>query len=458
MYEQQAIIICFLVIPHIVFMEGKTAPNYDSETSADGENAANGDGAITYGEETQGDSNADPNYDGDYDFPATGNGNNNDSELNGGKMGVNGEMADDKTKGDDKTGGGNSEYAGVDGIPNNGSRNNSRYVPDNGNMGVEGEMTDDKTKGDDKTGGGNSENAGVDGNPNNGTRNNSRYVPDDGKMGVDAKMAGGKTIRDGETEGDGKTGGDADYEYDHDHDTRNTSDSQRDGVKTGIDDDYGEYGTGEDGSYTIPLDPVKLGFLVPWDGEWILGPSCAGGILVAMDDIKDRELVSVALSWTWKDTNCNSKVGVTAALNLGTVDVFIGGGCSTVCEPVSLLSAAFQIPFISIGCTSAELSNKKSFDHFYRVVGTWMTLGPMFEIFLKRMAWKRVAIVTSTDRIFSDTGLEIRKALQQAGLTVFLHSVSYVFDGLRIVEKNVVSMLTGEAYSKCMRGCCSRQV
>ena len=438
MYQQQAIIICFLVITHIIFVEGKTAPHFDSETSADGENATNGDGAITDDEETEG-------------FPDTGYGNNNNSEWNS------------ETEGDDKTGGHNSEYAGVGGIPDNGSRNNSRYVPDDGKMGVDGEMADDETGGEDKTGGANSEYAGFSGIPDNGSRNNSRYVPDDGKMGVDGKMAGDETVGDGKTEGDGKTGDDNDYVYDiGDNDYGNTSDSKRGGGKTGIDSvraDYGDYGAGGVNLYGDKTNPIKLGFLVPWDGEWILGPSCAGGILVALDDIKKRGLVSVPLSWTWNDTNCNSKVGVSAALNLGTVDVFIGGGCSTVCEPVSLLSSAFQIPFISIGCTSAELSNKKSFDHFYRVVGTWMTLGPMFELFLKRMAWRRVAIVTSTDRIFSDTGLEIRKVLQRTGMTVFLHSVSYVYDGQSIVEKNVVSMLTGEAYSKCMTAaCCSRQV
>ena len=204
---------------------------------------------------------------------------------------------------------------------------------------------------------------------------------------------------------------------------------------------------------------VKVGVLLPWDGDWVLGPAIAGGLLVALDRIKyegllhvDMHGVSVDLnvnvSWSWQDTNCNGKTGVAAALSLYPVHVFVGGGCSSVCEPVALLSAALEIPFISFGCSSAPLSDKGLYPTFSRLVGTWLSVGPMFRLFLERMDWYRVAIVTSAEHIYTDTGLEIRKALQRADMTVFLHRVGYVYDGQNIVEKNLVSMMKTEAHGK----------
>ena len=191
-----------------------------------------------------------------------------------------------------------------------------------------------------------------------------------------------------------------------------------------------------------------IGLLLPWDGDWVLGPSVAGGLLVALDRIRQEGIVKSEITWSWRDTNCNSNAGVVALLDLLPVDVYIGGGCSNVCEPVAQLSTATGIPFVSFGCTSAALSDKSKYGMFRRVVGTWLMLGPLFRLFLMRMNWRRVAIVASTERIYSDTGLEIHKSLQEANLTVFLHYLTDMYDGERLVEGKLATMLSTEANGK----------
>ena len=198
----------------------------------------------------------------------------------------------------------------------------------------------------------------------------------------------------------------------------------------------------------------NVGLLLPWDGDWVLGPSTAGGMLVALDRIRQDGILRSEITWSWRDTNCNSNAGVGALLDLMPVDVFIGGGCSNVCEPVAQLSSAIGVPFISIGCTSAALSDKGKYGKFRRVVGTWLMLGPLFRLFLTRMNWRRVAIVASTERIYSDTGLEIRRSLQTADLTVFLHYLTDMYDGPKILEGNLASMLATEANGKYAKRPC----
>lgn len=48
------------------------------------------------------------------------------------------------------------------------------------------------------------------------------------------------------------------------------------------------------------------------------------------------------------------------------LDGIIGGGCSTVCVPVSLLAAAWGIPVISYGCLLSTLGDKDTYPTFAR--------------------------------------------------------------------------------------------
>ncbi len=53
----------------------------------------------------------------------------------------------------------------------------------------------------------------------------------------------------------------------------------------------------------------------------------------------------------------------------GSLDAIIGGGCSVVCEPLSLLAASWNVATVSYGCESNYLSDKSVYPTFTRTVG-----------------------------------------------------------------------------------------
>ena len=69
-------------------------------------------------------------------------------------------------------------------------------------------------------------------------------------------------------------------------------------------------------------------------------------------------------------------------MELIDLDVILGPYCSVVCQPVSSLTAHWNIPTISFGCQSEALSNKDVYPTFSRSVGTFSTLPPMFNTIL----------------------------------------------------------------------------
>ena len=71
------------------------------------------------------------------------------------------------------------------------------------------------------------------------------------------------------------------------------------------------------------------------------------------------------------------------------LDAFIGDGCSVVCQPVSLLAAAWRIPVVSFGCTSDSLSDKITYPTFTRVEGTWSILAPVIKDLSGKFGWNR---------------------------------------------------------------------
>ena len=79
-----------------------------------------------------------------------------------------------------------------------------------------------------------------------------------------------------------------------------------------------------------------------------------------------------------------------------------------VCEPVALLSATWNLPFVSWGCTSDTLSNKYDYPTFTRTVGTWVSLAPMLQKFVQYFDWDKVGIVTTTENIMQLTANAIK--------------------------------------------------
>ena len=70
-----------------------------------------------------------------------------------------------------------------------------------------------------------------------------------------------------------------------------------------------------------------------------------------------------------------------------------------VCQPISLLAAAWGIPVVSWGCASPLLSDKTTYPTFSRVSGPWTALGPMFDSIADIFNWTRVGIITTNEDV-----------------------------------------------------------
>jgi len=92
---------------------------------------------------------------------------------------------------------------------------------------------------------------------------------------------------------------------------------------------------------------------------------------------------------------------------------------SKVCEPVALVASVANVPFISSGCTSSSLSKKQTFSTFSRVVVPWFHVCPLFVLLLKRMKWRRVAIITSNEREYADIGTMLEQTFNDANIITF---------------------------------------
>ena len=171
-------------------------------------------------------------------------------------------------------------------------------------------------------------------------------------------------------------------------------------------------------------DPLKLGFLIPWTDEWELGPFMGSAALLGIQTAQELGLLGGrSVIWEWTDTHCQARPGLGGAVdmwsNLDGLDAFIGGGCSVVCEPVALLAAAFNLPYVSFGCSSDTLSNTYNYPTFSRSVGTWVSLAPMFQKAVSHYGWDRVAVITTTQNIMQLTANEIKVR------TSHMHPYSY---------------------------------
>lgn len=216
---------------------------------------------------------------------------------------------------------------------------------------------------------------------------------------------------------------------------------------------------------TLPGDgdadsKLNIGLLLPYsdNGGWNVGTKIGSAIIVGINKVRSENILpSYDLDYVWRDTKCSAKDGLTAAMdiwsNLTDVDVFIGGGCSVVCEPVALVSAVWNLPHISWGCNSADLSDKSKYPTFSRTVGPWVSLAPMMGDLIGTFGWSRAGILATTENIMQLTANAFRDELHSRGKEVYRHDVKTVIvEGSAVPErvvklKEIVLMLKEEARS-----------
>ncbi|XP_038050160.1 atrial natriuretic peptide receptor 1-like [Patiria miniata] len=171
-------------------------------------------------------------------------------------------------------------------------------------------------------------------------------------------------------------------------------------------------------------EDIVLGLLLPFSGQWPVGRYIAGAMTVAVDNINrdPNLLLGRNLTFIWNDTRCVGKVGLYEAVNLWLnvrrLHAFIGGGCDVVCEPVGLLASAWNLPMISWGCSSLQLSNKDDYNTFTRTVGPYTKMAPMFSRIMSSYGWGRAVILTSSENVWQTTSYAVKLDLESNGFTV----------------------------------------
>ena len=105
------------------------------------------------------------------------------------------------------------------------------------------------------------------------------------------------------------------------------------------------------------------------------------------------------------------------------IHAFIGPGCSVGCIPGGYLAAHWEKPMISFACGESTLSDKKKYPTFVRTVGTYAQTGKFFLKIMQKYSWSRVAIVASTESLWSQVAMFVRDEID--GSTSGKFSVAY---------------------------------
>ena len=85
--------------------------------------------------------------------------------------------------------------------------------------------------------------------------------------------------------------------------------------------------------------------------------------------------------------------------NTGRIDALdevIVNGCTPACEIIGMFGSALNIPVITYGCRSDDLSDSSKYPTLTRTVGNVSDLAYSFLEFALKQEWKRVAIIYSS--------------------------------------------------------------
>ena len=60
---------------------------------------------------------------------------------------------------------------------------------------------------------------------------------------------------------------------------------------------------------------LMLGYLLPWEREWLVPQTIGSAIIVGIEEVYKRQLLpGYEIDWTWRDTYCNPKRGMASNL------------------------------------------------------------------------------------------------------------------------------------------------
>ena len=188
-----------------------------------------------------------------------------------------------------------------------------------------------------------------------------------------------------------------------------------------------------------------LAYTLPWERGWLLGQQVGAAIILGVEEVYRRNILpGYDIEWVWRDSHCEPRRGMQMMVEMwesvGDLDGIIGDGCSVVCQPVSLLAAAWGIPVISWGCAGAGLSNKDIYPTFTRVQGTWLTLGPVYNGVADLMGWNRVGIITSTEDLWRMAAEATKVTMETSGKDIIFRAFESTAQGNTINKKKLASL------------------
>ncbi len=198
---------------------------------------------------------------------------------------------------------------------------------------------------------------------------------------------------------------------------------------------------------------LTLGFTLPWTKGWLLGPQIGAAVILGIHEVYNRDLLQgYDVEWIFRDSLCNAKTGMHNAVNMWSsvddLDGIIGDGCSTVCQPVSLLAAAWGIPVVSWGCASPSLSNKHIYPTFSRTTGPFIYHGSVFNAIADRMNWTRIGILTTPEDIWKLSAEAIKEELEHNEKYVTFQVVAPAFTGGILVMDRFNALVNTISYMK----------
>ena len=142
-----------------------------------------------------------------------------------------------------------------------------------------------------------------------------------------------------------------------------------------------------------------------------------------------------------EDTNCNARIGMEAIIKLKEelhgLDGIIGSRCSVVCEPVALLTAAWNIPQVANRCSSMFLSNKRRYPTFTRSAMSILWISQVFLGVLRMFGWKQLSIITLDSLIYKSAAEDLKKLCVEQSMTAKLYTFKTTIIGNVLDQENV---------------------
>ena len=185
------------------------------------------------------------------------------------------------------------------------------------------------------------------------------------------------------------------------------------------------------------IKKLHIGFLWP---KVMVGHSVPVALNIGLEMAK-QNLPGYQIDYTMKDSKCSPKIGIKAVLHLRkkypNLDAIIGTQCSSVCQPVGLLAAVWNIPQVSSRCSSMLLSNKTVYSTFSRTRGSNLHTSRILVSVLQTFGWQRYSIVSSDVPVFKYIAEHVTKFSKKHNMDVQLYKFSTTGFGKKINTKQL---------------------